>query len=251
MGFIKSELEKNKYKYIALEHIVLYVQSLDGENHSLSDTAKFLLRHYGDGDIPFGNIDDAVFRKNIADNYVQVNENRAFFHFLEFVIVFDNFEYGITESGFHMPNRFTELFVPIDAAKEFLTRDCGLSSGDLSAFICKLENKNQENNHMPAIETIEPKQQEQTAEYTELQAEITRLKSELAEYRLIQRHRERAPEFNALIETLLCYAKDYNSDKQPLKKHVALTFNEKAKLSKENRRGDEVARVLGLPEQNP
>ena len=46
MGFIASEINKEHDKYILLEDIVLLVQELDGDNPSLSDTAKFLLQKY-------------------------------------------------------------------------------------------------------------------------------------------------------------------------------------------------------------
>ena len=52
MGFIQAELDKDKQKFISLEQIVLYVQSLDSNKSSLADTAKFLLRRYNN-DIPF------------------------------------------------------------------------------------------------------------------------------------------------------------------------------------------------------
>ena len=56
MGFIASEINKEHDKYILLEDIVLLVQELDGDNPSLSDTAKFLLQKYEEhyiDDIPF------------------------------------------------------------------------------------------------------------------------------------------------------------------------------------------------------
>lgn len=253
MVCIKKELAKNRDKYISLENIVLYVQSVLRNKPSLAETAKFLLRCY---DASATGVDDKVFRLDIVvDDYIQVDEDLAFCKFLVFVITFDNFEYGTTESGFNDYNRLTNLFLPIDAVNRFLSWNCGLiPSNDLSAFIHKLDTESQmqndENNNVgtPSIQTTTPNQQNQTAKITELQAEITRLKAELAEYSLIKQHRERAPEFNALIETLIYYAKDYCSDAQPLKKHVKLTFNEKARLSQENRRGEEVARILGLPE---
>lgn len=259
MVFIKKELAKNRYKYISLENIVLYAQSVAQDKPSLAETAKFLLRCYADADADdfplFSKVDDKVFRQNITDNYIQVDENQVFYDFLTFVATFDNFEYGTTESGLKSFNSFTNYFLPIDAVNRFLSQNCGLKSlNDLPAFIRKLGTKSQmqnnENNNVgtPSIQTTAPNQQNQTAKIAELQAEITRLKAELAEYSLIKQHRERAPEFNALIETLIYYAKDYGSDAQPLKKRVKLTFNEKAKLSQENRRGEEVARILGLPE---
>lgn len=70
------------------------------------------------------------------------------------------------------------------------------------------------------------------------------------EFEIIRRHRQYAPEFAALIQTLLHHSNEYKykTGEQPLKKNVALTFKEKANLSNSSRRPDEVARILGLPE---
>lgn len=257
MGFIQAELDKDKYKFISLEQIVLYVQSLDSDKPSLADTAKFLLRCYDVNDISFSYVDEEIFRQDIADNYIEVNINQGFENFLEFVATFDDFEYGITETGLNQYNQFANLFLPIKAVQVFLVTECKLKQPhNLVAFISNLDKSiveaaNESSNFgTPSIQILPPNANNQAAKIAELQAEITRLKSELAEYDLIQKHRKRAPEFNALIETLIYYTKEYNSDKQPLKRSVKETFNAKANLPDNNRRGEEVARVLGLPEKN-
>ena len=69
-----------------------------------------------------------------------------------------------------------------------------------------------------------------------------------ADYELIQKHRKRAPEFEALIQTLKHHESEYESDRQPMKVVVAATFSEQSGLSHRNRRCAEAARILGLPE---
>ena len=69
-----------------------------------------------------------------------------------------------------------------------------------------------------------------------------------ADYELIQKHRKRAPEFEALIQTLKHHESEYDSDRQPMKVVVAATFSEQSGLSHRNRRCAEAARILGLPE---
>ena len=142
MGFIQAELDKDKHKFISLEQIVLYVQSLDSNKSSLADTAKFLLRRYNN-DIPFIYVDDEIFCQDIADNYIKVNENQGFKHFLEFVVTFNDFEYGITETGYHAYNQFTNLFLPIKAVRDFLFTECNLKQPhDLVAFVSNLDKSN-------------------------------------------------------------------------------------------------------------
>lgn len=46
MGFIKDTLQQDDDKYISFKNIILYVQSLDKDKPSLSDTAMFLLKKY-------------------------------------------------------------------------------------------------------------------------------------------------------------------------------------------------------------
>ena len=142
MGFIQAELDKDKQKFISLEQIVLYVQSLDSNKSSLADTAKFLLRRYNN-DIPFIYVDDEIFCQDIADNYIKVNKNQGFKHFLEFVVTFNDFEYGITETGYHAYNQFTNLFLSIKAVRDFLFTECNLKQPhDLVAFVSNLDKSN-------------------------------------------------------------------------------------------------------------
>lgn len=187
MGFIQAELDKDKHKFISLEQIVLYVQSLDSNKSSLADTAKFLLRRYNN-DIPFIYVDDEIFCQDIADNYIKVNKNQGFKHFLEFVVTFNDFEYGITETGYHAYNQFTNLFLPIRAVWDFLFTECNLKQPhDLVAFVSNLDKSNttatNENSNFgtPSIQINQPTLESQAAVIAELQAEITRLQSELAQ----------------------------------------------------------------------
>lgn len=257
MGFIKAKLEKDKYNYISLENIVLYVQSLDDEKPSLSDTAKFLLRCALIDDTPFVDIDINTYRLNITDEYIKEENTRPFIPFLEFTIQYDDFKIG-RDGNLNQYNQWINYYLPVRNVVGFLKADCHLNQEhDLPKFIRSLEKQDianiNSNFGTPSIQSIqisEPNSQNQTVKIIELQAAITRLQNELAEYELIKRHRKRAAEFNALIETLEHYASEYDSNKQPLKRKVAETFNRKAQLKEDNRRGEEAARILGLSEKN-
>lgn len=103
-------------------------------------------------------------------------------------------------------------------------------------------------------------------EKSHLESLLEKLKKELKErpvqkeaapkyypdFEIIQKHRQHAPEFEALIQTLLHHAKDYDYviGSQPVKAKVALTYIEKSGLSTNSRRPQEVARILGFPEEN-
>lgn len=191
---------------------------------------------------------------------------------MHFVIGHNNFEYKqddrirswATDGCLEVPlgynkavyERYMESYVSIAVANSFLTNNCGLNmEHDLPKFI--RHQKESDTNNKTDTPNSEPESKISELQIEEIKdlisnatAEITRLQNELATYELIKRHRERAAGFNALIETLEYHASEYDSDKQPLKKKVAETFNRKAQLKEDNRRGEEAARILGLPEKN-
>ena len=188
MGFVKAALDKDKYNFISLKQIVLYVQSLDSDKPSLADTAKFLLRCYDTNDAPLTHVDSKIYHQNITNNYIEVDENRAFCNFLEFVAAFNDFECGTTESSYYQFKQLTNLFLPIHAVQDFLIIECELEQPhDLVGFIAKLDKPTTITTHesnnfgTPSIQMTAPNPQNHAAKIAELQAEITHLKSKLAE----------------------------------------------------------------------
>lgn len=299
MGFIKDTLQQDDDKYISFKNIILYVQSLDKDKPSLSDTAMFLLKKYETSHAD--EIENEIFQREYTGKYEKKLwdipnhiSKKFFYNFLHFVIGRNNFEYKqddrirswATDGCLEVPlgysrsvyDKYMESYVSIAVANSFLTNNCGLNmEHDLPKFIRQQEENNTldtddyymseeqrilkevreifENAHNLALKTrdeIDSFQNEKAHYKRELEkmyAVAERLQNELVEYELIKRHRERSAEFNALIETLKYYAVEYDSGTQPLKKSVALTFNEKAGLKEDNRRGEEAARILGLPEK--
>lgn len=131
MGFIASEINKEHDKYILLEDIVLLVQELDGDNPSLSDTAKFLLQKYEEhyiDDIPFGYVDDSCFTKTLSGRYEKANYERPLFHFLEFVARYNSFDDGWSEDNPNWTsyNEYLNIYLTKRAVAFFLKNECGL-----------------------------------------------------------------------------------------------------------------------------
>ena len=131
MGFIASEINKEHDKYILLEDIVLLVQELDGDNPSLSDTAKFLLQKYEEhyiDDIPFGYVDDSCFTKTLSGRYEKANHKRPLFYFLEFVAFYNSFDDGWSEDNpnWTSPNEYLNIYLTKRAVAFFLKNECGL-----------------------------------------------------------------------------------------------------------------------------
>lgn len=276
MGFIKDTLQQDDDKYISFKNLILYVQSLDKDKPSLSDTAMFLLNKYKNSNTD--EIENEIFQREYTGKYEKKLwdipnhiSKKFFYNFLHFVIGHNNFEYKqddrirfwVTDGCLEIPlgysravyDKYMESYVSIAVANSFLTNNCGLNiEHDLLKFIRQQKESDTSNKtDTPNSETESKISKLQIEEIESLMrnatVEIARLQNELTTYELIKRHRERAAGFNALIETLEHYASEYDSDKQPLKKSVALTFNEKAQLKEDNRRGEEAARILGLPEK--
>lgn len=274
MGFITDKFRNEKYKYISLGNIILYVQSLDEDKPSLAETALFILKKYETSySFIFDNIYSLYHLNSLNEYRIGYFEyqglEKPFYYLLNFVAENDDFENVKYINYGHYTNIHKTAFMDIEAANMFLY-ECGLyQDHDLPKFIRELENKNSITINEITNTTNNQNINECTNKISELKsitnysseteiadfirnatAEITRLQNELATYELIKRHRERAAGFNALIETLEYHASEYDSDKQPLKKKVAETFNRKAQLKEDNRRGEEAARILGLPEKN-
>ncbi|MGN6985351.1 hypothetical protein ACTHSL_10290 [Neisseria sp. P0008.S010] len=135
MGFIASEINKEHDKYILLEDIVLLVQELDGDNPSLSDTAKFLLQKYEQRygtyeDIPLGYVDDKCFINEVSGVYKQVSYKRPLFHFLKFVALYNCFDSGISENDpdFIVNNEYSDIYLKKNTVVSFLKNKCGLEN---------------------------------------------------------------------------------------------------------------------------
>lgn len=131
MGFIASEINKEHDKYILLEDIVLLVQELDGDNPSLSDTAKFLLRKYEEhyiDDIPFDSVDDSCFTQNLSGKYEKINCRCPLLHFLEFVALYNCFDSNLPKDNPNWigQNEYSDIYLTKRAVASFLKNECGL-----------------------------------------------------------------------------------------------------------------------------
>lgn len=133
MGFIASEINKERDKYILLEDIVLLVQELDGDRPSLSDTAKFLLQKYEKHcieDTPFGCVDKSCFTQNISGQYKKANHKRPLFHFLKFVAHYNSFDEGWSEDNPNWTsyNQYLNIYLTKRDVASFLKYECGLKN---------------------------------------------------------------------------------------------------------------------------
>lgn len=132
MGFIKQELEKDIGKFISFEDIILFVQSMDSDKPSFSDTAKFLLRYYKEQmQIDFDDcIDEFSYRiDNTTGYFIRQDTDRPFFHFLEFVAIYDDFECGRTDDNPNWIeyNQYQGYYLNIQDVEVFLKIFCNLS----------------------------------------------------------------------------------------------------------------------------
>lgn len=280
MGFINDKLKAEKDQYILLEDIILFVQSLDEEHPSLANTAKFLLQEYKRiylDDIHFdGDIDGCAFRETISDEYVQVDIERPFYNFLKFVAIYDALDAGSTRDNPNLVsyNDYQQYFLKKDIVTKHLKSYFNIPLfvfGDIDEFIRTKEENDRILSKEEAKEALEELKSilEDKNEIKNLREQNKILKKQLKvlldrikklsetqkqvlseDLEIIQKHRKSAPEFEALIQTLLHHAHEhkYETGEQPLKKSVSITFQEKANLSESSRRPDEAARILGLPE---
>lgn len=272
MGFISEELEKDARKYISFERILLFIQTLDEDNPSLSEVAKFLLRKYEENydldEICY--LDDNPFiQDELTGAFIKSEKKRPFYHFLKFVATFDTFDNGIDEGnpswinynnylGYFLRKEdfifyFKNHFGFVDWTKDIgdivevvLISKAGKDMRDILEY-AKQEGAKFDKEMIDFGKSIIDMYSgdKKPGSYMSITNPID---DEIA---IIQQHRKYAPEFDALIKTLLHHAKeyDYTTKSQPLKKNVAITFQEKSGLTA-SRRPDEVARILGLPEEN-
>ncbi|MDO4640788.1 MAG: hypothetical protein Q4A84_03670 [Neisseria sp.] len=131
MGFIADTLKAEHDKYILLNDIVLFVQSLDTETPSLADTAKYLLRKYEEHrlDIPFEYVDENPFEKDMTERFVptKTKDGKPFFHFLRFVATYDCFDYGCSDDNPNWTeyNDYQNIYLGKEAVNAFL-KESGL-----------------------------------------------------------------------------------------------------------------------------
>ncbi|OSI10578.1 hypothetical protein [Neisseria zoodegmatis] len=278
MGFINDKLKAEKDQYILLEDIILFVQSLDEETPSLANTAKYLLqgykRVYLDDINAYGDIDEFAFEKTISDEYIQVDIERPFYNFLKFVAIYNAFDSGSTEDNPNWVsyNDYQKYFLKKDIVTKHLKSYFNIPlCGDIDEFIRTKEENDRILSKEEAKEALEELKSilDDKNEIKNLREQNKILKKQLKvlldrikklsetqkqvlseDLEIIQKHRKSAPEFEALIQTLLHHAHEYKYEtgEQPLKKSVSITFQEKANLSGSSRRPDEAARILGLPE---
>lgn len=279
MGFITEELAKENDKYILFKDVVLYFQSLDEDNPSLSDAATILLRLYNktqDIDISIDYLDMYAFKKDMTSEFYryekihnplkEYDENRPFRYFLEFVIEFDSFSCGTYEDNptFPIYNHFTDIYLLSERVEDFFKNSCKLKNlPDLIQTVKSIHAKQAKeaeqiysaNSFLTDFlfaDTEETKLQELEEQIKALEMENINLKEKLknipkpqaqiiqvksisennasnSEYTLIQQHRKHAPEFEALIQTLIHHAAQYNYEtgEQPFKTTVADTFRKK------------------------
>ncbi|OAM28085.1 MULTISPECIES: hypothetical protein [Eikenella] len=130
MGFI-SEIYKDDDKYILITDVILLVQSLDSDNPSLKETAKFLLQKYEEShidDIPFRRVDEICFIKNVSGRYEQVDYKKPLLCFLEFVVIYGCLDDGVwgDDPTFVVPNKYLDTYLEKKAVVDFLKNTCGL-----------------------------------------------------------------------------------------------------------------------------
>lgn len=273
MGFISEELEKDVRKYISFERILLFIQTLDTDNPSLSEVARFLLRKYEENydldEICY--LDDNPFVQNeLTGAFIKSETKRPFYHFLKFVATFDTFDNGIDEGNplWINYNQYLGYFLRKEDFIFYFKNHFGFVdwTKDIGDIVEVLLISNASKELGAVLENAKKESTEFNKEMVDFGKSIIDMYSENKqpedcvaiaeeiedEIAIIQQHRKYAPEFDALIKTLLHHAKeyDYTTKSQPLKKHVSITFQEKSGLSSTSRRPDEVARILGLPEEN-